>query len=98
MSWLVPSENMPMAKNRWLRCIVRFQGTLGLFGVTDMEDRVEEVTVSCMVTEIPSKVAVMVTVPGATAVTRPVLVTVTNDVSDETQLAWVVISCSVPSE
>ena len=51
-----------------------------------------------MFPEIPPKVAMMVAVPAATAVTRPLLLTVATDGSDELQVTWVVISLIVPSE
>jgi len=97
ISWLVPSENVPMAENCWGAAT----GTLGLAGVTDMEDRVAEVTVRVVLPEILPKVAVMVTVlPAAAAptVARPLLVTVTTAVLDEAQVSCVVISWLVPSE
>jgi hypothetical protein len=42
ISWLVPSEYVPVAANCW----VTPAGMLGLTGVTDMEDRIAAVTVS----------------------------------------------------
>ena len=73
-------------------------GMLGLAGVTDMEDRVAEVTVRVVLPEIVPEVAVMVAVPAATAVARPLLLTVATDVLDELQVTCVVISRLVPSE
>jgi hypothetical protein len=57
-----------------------------------MEDRVAEVTVRGVLPEILPKVAVMVAVPAATAVARPLLLTVATDVLEELQVTWVVIS------
>ena len=76
---------------------------LGLTGVIDMEDSVAEVTVRGItfpeiVPEGVETVAVMVGVPAATAVARPLLLTVASDVSVEVQMTWVVISKLVPSE
>ena len=91
ISWLVPSEYAPEAANCW----VTPTGMLGLAGVTDMEDRVAEVTVRVVapeiVPEIP-EIAVMITAPCATAVPRPLLLTVATDVLEEVQVTRVVIS------
>ena len=94
ISWVVPSEYVPEAVNCW----VVPAGMLGLAGVTDMEDRVAAVTVRVVVPEILPEVAVMVAVPAATAVARPLLLTVATDVLDELQVTCVVISWLVPSE
>jgi hypothetical protein len=48
--------------------------------------------------EIPPEVAVMIAVPAATAVTRPLLLTVATDKFDELQVTCVVISLIVPYE
>jgi len=72
---------------------------LGLAGVTAMEDRVAELTVRVVLPEIIPEVAVMVVpVPTATAVARPLLFTVAIDVLDELQVTCAVISRLVPSE
>jgi hypothetical protein len=94
ISWLVPSEYVPEAAN----CLVFPAGMLGLAGVTDMEDGVAGVTVRVVFPEILHKVAVMVAVPDATAVARPLLFTVATDVLDDLQVTCVVISWLVPSE
>jgi hypothetical protein len=94
ISWLVPSEDLPMATN----CCPNPAGTLGLAGVTDMEDRVTEVTVRGVLPEKVPEVAVMVTLPAEPAVARPLLVTVATDGLDEAQVTCVVISWFVPSE
>jgi hypothetical protein len=63
-----------------------------------MEERVAEVTVRVVFPEIFPEVAVMVEVPAALAVARPLLLTVATDVLDELQVACEVISRVVPSE
>ena len=61
-------------------------------GVTDMKDRVAEVTVRVRLPEIAPEVAVMVAVPAATDVAKPLLLTVATDVLDEVQVTCAVIS------
>ena len=51
-------------------------GTLGLAGVTDIEDKIAGVTVRVVLPEILPEAAVMVEVSGATAVARPLPFTV----------------------
>jgi hypothetical protein len=93
-SWLVPSEYAPEAANCWVdpTCIFR------LADVTDMEDRVAEVTVRVVLPAIVPEVAVMIGVPAATAVARPLPLTVAFDVLVELQVTCAVISWLVPSE
>ena len=67
-------------------------------GVTAMEDRVAGVTVRVVLPEILPKVAVMVVVPAARAVARPLLLTVATEVFDEVQVTCGVRSRLVPSE
>jgi hypothetical protein len=88
VSWLVPSEYAPEAANCWVdpTCI------FGLAGVTDMEDRVAEVTERVVAPEIVPEVAVMVSVPAATAEPRPPVLTVATNVLDERQVTCAVIS------
>ncbi len=93
ISWLVPSEYVPMATNC---CPTPAGRGFGLAGVTVMEDRATEFTVRGVLPEILPEVAVIVTVPAARAVARPLPVTVTTDVLDEAQLTCVV--WFVPSE
>ena len=83
ISKLVPSEYAPEAANCWVNVI----GMPGLAGVTDMEDSVAEVTVRVVFPDLPPKVAVIVAEPVATAVARPLLLTVATDVFDEPQVA-----------
>ena len=75
-----------------VNCLVFPTGTLGLAGVTVMEDKVAEVTVRVVVPEMLPELAVIVVVPAATAVAKPVLLTVATGVLDELQVTWVVIS------
>ena len=63
ISRLVPSEYEPVAANCW----VLPAGTLGVSGVTDIEDKVALVTVRVAVPDLPLKAAVMVVVPAANA-------------------------------
>ena len=63
-----------------------------------MEDRVAGVTVRVVLPEILPKVAVMVVVPAARAVARPLLLTVATEVFDEVQVTCGVRSRLVPSE
>ena len=84
---------MPEAVNCWMTPT----GTLGLAEVTDMDDRVAEVTVRVLFPEIVPWVAVMLAVPGAMAVARPLLLIVATDGLDELQMTCVVISKLVPS-
>jgi hypothetical protein len=63
-----------------------------------MEDRVAAVTVMVLMPEILPEAAVMVAKPVATAVARPLLLTVATEVTDELQVTCVVISRLIPSE
>jgi hypothetical protein len=94
ISWVVPSENVPVAVNCWVAPPVTF----GLAGVTAMEDRVAEPTVRSVLPETVPEVAVMVVVPAARAVASPLLLIVAVAGLDELQVTWVVISWVVPSE
>ena len=82
ISWVVPSEYVPKAAN----CRVFPTNSLGLAGAKDMEDRVAGVTVRVVFPEILPEVTVMVADPVATAVARPLLLTVASDVLDELQV------------
>ena len=89
ISRLVASEYVPVAVNCW----VFPTGTLAVAGVTAIEDKVTEVgTVRVAVSDFPWKVAVMIEVPAATAVARPLLLIVATDGVDEDQVTWTVIS------
>ena len=65
---------------------------LGVVGVTEIEDRVAEVTVRVVLPEILPAVAVMLEVSVARAVTRPLLLTVATGVLDELQVVCLVMS------
>jgi hypothetical protein len=65
---------------------------LRLAGVTDMEVRVAAVTVRVVLPEILPELAVTVVVPTATAVARPLLLTVPTAGLDEPQVTWELIS------
>jgi len=63
-----------------------------------MEDRVAGVTLRVVFPEMLPKVAVMVDVPTATAVARPLLFTVAADAFEDPQVTCEVISWLSPSE
>ena len=92
-SKLAPLEKAPEAVN----CGVNPTGTLGLAVVTDMEDKAAWSTARVVLPVIVPEVAVMIAVPWATAVARPLLSTVATDVLDELQMTCVDISKLVPS-
>ena len=73
---------MPVAANCWVICRDMFESV----GVTEIEETVAEVTARVVFPEILPKVAVMVVVPAAMAVARPLLLTVATDVFDEFQV------------
>jgi len=60
--------------------------------------RTQGVTVRRTLPEIFPDAAATVAVPGATAMARPALLTVTTDISVDRQMTWEVISKLVPSE
>ena len=94
ISWLLPSEYVPVAVNCWAiaTCMV------ALAGVTDMGVgvKVAEVTARLVLPEmvVPGilGVAVMVALPGPTAVARPLPSTDATDMFDELQATSGVIS------
>ena len=92
-SWVVPSEKVPVAVN----CSVVPPGTLGLAGVTAMEDNAE-VTIRVVPPETAPEEAVMIVVPAVRPLAKPVMLTVATSVLDDSQVACVVISLVVPSE
>ena len=94
ISWLVPSEYMPVAVNCW----GTIMGMIAEDGVTAMEDRVAGITVRSVLPEMLPEMAVMMDVPAATAVATPLLSTVATDVLDEVQVTCVVMSRLVPLE
>ena len=58
---LVPSENIPVA----VSCNVKPRGMDGLFGVTDIENKVAGVTVSVVFPAVLPRVTVIEVVPGS---------------------------------
>jgi hypothetical protein len=95
VAWVVPSEYLPVAVNRWGTPA----GMLGMAVVTAREDRVAEFTVRVAFPEMLPEVALMVVVLIETAVARPVLSIVATFGSDELQVtcvAWVFSSEYVP--
>jgi hypothetical protein len=94
ISAVVPSEYMPEEVN----CLLFPTGIVGLAGVMAMEDRAEGFTVRVVFPEILRKVEVMVAIPAATAVARPLLLTVATAALDDLQVTRVVIFWVVPSE
>jgi hypothetical protein len=71
---------------------------LGLISVTAMEDKVAEFTERIVLPEILPEVAVMLAVFAAIAVTRPLVLTVATNVSDELHITCALISWLVKSE
>mgnify|MGYP007070596635 FL=1 len=65
--------------------------------VKDMEDKTAWSTVRVVPPVIVPEVAVMIAVPKAKAVARPLLSTIATDILDELQMTCVVISKLVPS-
>ena len=81
-----------MAVNWWLTPTGKF----GLDGVTAIEDRVAVVIVRVVLPEVVPELAVMVAVPAATAVAKPLPSTVATDELDEFQVTDILPV--VPSE
>jgi hypothetical protein len=80
-----------------VNCCVRPAAMDGDAGVTEIELNVAAVTVNVAVPLMAPEVAVMVAVPCATAVAKPVvLFTVATEVFEEVQAAVVVRFCVVP--
>ena len=71
--------------------------SVGLAGVSVMESNTAA-TVTLAVAVIPPQVAVMLGLPAATPVTKPVELTVASDVFEDFQTALSVTSCDVPFE
>jgi hypothetical protein len=82
-------------------CVVPFT-MLGLFGVTAMDTRVAEVTVSEVDPDMLPDVAVIVAEPAAIALANPsepaALLIVARNSADESQVTAVVRSCVELSE
>jgi hypothetical protein len=95
ISTIVASEYVPMAVN----CCVVSLAIDGLAGVTEMDTSGAAVTVNSVLPEIVPDTAVIVEVPAATPVARPlVLSTVATAVVPDVQVTNVVMSNDVPSE
>ena len=88
--WVLPSVKVPVAVNCW----VVPRAMEGLAGVSAIETKVADVTVSTVEPLMEPDVAVMVEVPWAKLVARPwlleVLLMVATAVLDEVQVAVVV--------
>jgi hypothetical protein len=89
----VPSEYLAVAIN----CSLMPTGMLRISGVTDMEDRIAEFTVSAAVADKFPEVTVITALPGETALAKPPLSIITADESDELQITRVLISWFVSS-
>ena len=87
-SCVVPSEKVAMAVN----CGVVPWGKVGLAGVTVMEDRVAVVTVRVVPPETSPKVAVMIVLPAARPLAKPLLSTVATAVLEDRHVTNVVMS------
>ena len=92
MSCVLLSLNVPVAVN----CFVVPTAMLEFAGVTAIETRVAEVTVSVAVPLIPPDVAVMVEVPGPVLLANPVASMVATEVEEEDQVTEV-SNCVLPS-
>jgi hypothetical protein len=88
ISWVVPSEKVPVAVNCWVAPL----SMPGSAGVMAIEDKVAEVTVRVVLTETVPEVAVIVVVPAVRAVARPLLLITATEASDELQVTNVVRS------
>jgi len=103
ISWLVPSEYVPVAANCWVTCwlpsaVSTLIGMLGFAGVIAMEDRIAGFTVRVALPEILPEVAVMVAVPSATPLARPLLSIVATDGPNELQATFAALMTKlVPS-
>lgn len=83
-----------MAINTW----VTPTGTVGMAGVTAMEDKNAAVTVRVVLPEILPWMAVMVTAPVTTPVAKPLVSIWVTDIFDVAQVTFVVMLKLVPSE
>jgi hypothetical protein len=95
ISWVVESEYVPVAVNCWVAPTAMLAGV----GDTVIEVNVAAaVTVRVVCPEIVPEVALMVEVPAALVVARPLLTIVAAVVLDELQVTCVVIAWVVESE
>ncbi len=67
-------------------CNAKPRGMDGLFGVTDMEDKVADVTVRVVFAAVLPEVMVIVVVPGFKAIAKPLALTVAIEVFEEVQV------------
>ena len=95
---MVPSEKVPVA----VRCSGLRWAMEGFVGVTTIEVRTAEVTVTVVAPDTPAKVALIVALPTPLPVTSPwlgaVLLTAATDGAEETQVTNAVRFWVVPSE
>ncbi len=98
MSWVVLSENVPIAWNAFVNPF----GTVAPIGLMTMDESVTFLMVSWVEPMTESDVAVMKTLPGFTPVARPLLPAASPTVATRSmlddQVAVAVRSCVVPSE
>ena len=79
-----------------MNCWVYPAATEALAGVTEIEVKTAAVTVKVAEPVIEPDLAVMVVLPGATAVASPVVLTVAIVVADEVHLTVLVRFCVLP--
>jgi len=89
---VLPLLYFPVAANCWILPAA----TEAVAGVTEIDVKTAAVTVNVVEPPIFPEVAVMVAVPGATPLARPVLFTVATDVAEEAHLAVLVRFWVVP--
>ena len=90
---VVPSLNIPVATNCWLKPLARE----GFAGVTAMVSRIAELTVRFVEPTVFPEVAVIVVVPACSALASPAALMVAVVALEEAHVAVVVRFCSVPS-
>ncbi len=83
---VLPSLKLPVAVN----CRVPPTAMVGPVGVTTMETRVASVTVKLVEVVIDPKAAVIVEEPTASALAKPLVLTVTILVAEDPQVTWLV--------
>lgn len=91
---MVSSENVPVA----MSCTVVPLAIEGLGGVTAIEVRIAESTLTEVEPDTPACVAVIVAVPVPVPVSRPLVLTVAIAPDDEVQVTEDVRFCALPSE
>src|SRR5215469_10441769 len=93
MSTVVPSSKVPMAVN----CLVWPELIEALVGLIAIDRKLARVTITLVDPLIAADVAVTLTVPAPTAVTRPASETVATALSSEDQLTDPVMFLVLPS-